>query len=221
MAGYGVVGHDLRGRIVRQVGVVAAVAGFIQHCSHALPGAVGIAIPVVQRRHSLERCVGRRVRIGVAGIARHGHARRLALKILIVTGAVAQLDAARNQLDRQQAIGHAALGGVVGIVQLHARLVEVLNLAQAVGRLPVILFVGEPGRRPPGVRSFNGAVQHRQVAGTPHVEKRLVGELEATIVVPDSGFGRREAGQRCQSHQHCRAPALPSSTIVAVHILSS
>ena len=125
---------------------------------------------------------------GIVGVAGHVDLRRVVLLELVV----AELELAGHQFDDEQAVGDVeGRGGIaVGVVDLHAGLVVVLDLAGAAGRLGVG-FVDDlaGGFRPPDPGTSDGAGGDRLVGAFP-------GALEGRVARRDGpGVERREEQQ--------------------------
>ena len=125
------VGRQLGAGIEAQAGIVADGAGSVDGGRYRLAGAIRCAVGprACEGGHRAEGGIGGSVGVGAQAVAPHGDLGGLEPAILLVAG----LLFARHHLGHQQAGGNEPLAGAVavGIVDLHARFVEVLHEARA------------------------------------------------------------------------------------------
>src|SRR5829696_826481 len=94
--------------------------------------------------------------------------------------AIADLGAAADQLDHQQAGGDEPLAVAVTarVVDLHAPLIEVLHLAQSAGRLDVALGARHQAAWPPSPAAVGALFGDWAVVALPHALKGWVGKAD-------------------------------------------
>src|SRR5215207_6794346 len=108
-----------------------------------------------------------------------------------------------DELHHQQAIRHAILvAAIAWVVDLHARLVEVLHGAQPIDTLSVKLGVIEPRLWPP----VPGApTAHRLgIRARPRGLEAWVSQLVA-LAIPRCRLGGHSRRRECCQHDHCGA----------------
>ena len=121
---------------------------------------------------------------------------------MLLEGVIPQLQLPRHQLIDQQPVRHKpdAVGVAVGIGDLHAGLVVVLDLSLAAGRVGVLLHHrrGE-GFRPPHPGTGHLAITYRLIGPLPDAEEVLVGRILSRNAEVDGQQQNQRADSRYQS----------------------